>query len=193
MGFVISVFVPSRGFLFFYREVSQPSARAWIGFRPLTGISLFLCVVDLSDRPFQSPRFRPLTGISLFLFWPIMSFVSDRMSFRPLTGISLFLLAANCPSKFLQVTFSSPHGDFSFSIKMTTAEKKAKKGFRPLTGISLFLYNVFFTRTIGHPFSSPHGDFSFSMTIPGTMIWPTCRFRPLTGISLFLSYLIFPL
>ena len=59
--------------------------------------------------------------------------------------------------------FSSPHGDFSFSIKEMTLD----------TMLTLF--------------SSPHGDFSFSMNIENQQRsnQKNC-FRPLTGISLFL-------
>ena len=110
-------------------------------------------------------------------------------SFRPLTGISLFLSNAPEIPTPLAVEFSSPHGDFSFSINIiNTITKEEEKfssphgdfsfsignikisrheflGFRPLTGISLFLFD----------------DISFC-TINGVN-----GFRPLTGISLFLS------
>ena len=59
--------------------------------------------------------------------------------------------------------FSSPHGDFSFSIKEMTLD----------TMLTLF--------------SSPHGDFSFSIaTIRPVVLMMAGGFRPLTGISLFL-------
>ena len=59
--------------------------------------------------------------------------------------------------------FSSPHGDFSFSIVLIIFKIRLAKRFRPLTGISLFLFVKL----------SPEVD--------------SLRFRPLTGISLFLS------
>ena len=58
--------------------------------------------------------------------------------------------------------FSSPHGDFSFSIKEMTLD----------TMLTLF--------------SSPHGDFSFSIQSRKTERGTETGFRPLTGISLFL-------
>ena len=58
--------------------------------------------------------------------------------------------------------FSSPHGDFSFSIKEMTLD----------TMLTLF--------------SSPHGDFSFSIISLYIAFSPVYGFRPLTGISLFL-------
>ena len=61
------------------------------------------------------------------------------------------------------VEFSSPHGDFSFSI---------------------MICYVRFIET--KQFSSPHGDFSFSIiTFAGYQLRQK-SFRPLTGISLFL-------
>ena len=59
------VFVPSRGFLFFYAKPRN------------------------EEKPNEC--FRPLTGISLFLFKVITPPVLGHGSFRPLTGISLFL------------------------------------------------------------------------------------------------------
>ena len=58
--------------------------------------------------------------------------------------------------------FSSPHGDFSFSIKEMTLD----------TMLTLF--------------SSPHGDFSFSIRLERSIEKQRICFRPLTGISLFL-------
>ena len=65
--------------------------------------------------------------------------------------------------------FSSPHGDFSFSIT-----------FFPCTWLII-------------KFSSPHGDFSFSMMDPDWFRKHLTSFRPLTGISLFLSFLMLPI
>ena len=99
-------------------------------------------------------------------------------SFRPLTGISLFLsgiTAAFVPS----LLFSSPHGDFSFSIKIKL-QTDAIKRFRPLTGISLFLWPwICWLVRVGSLFSSPHGDFSFSIvSITLGAIFPTTFSSP---------------
>ena len=60
--------------------------------------------------------------------------------------------------------FSSPHGDFSFSMGKKKKQKKKPISFRPLTGISLFLFLIMSTSRNTQPvFSSPHGDFSFSI------------------------------
>ena len=61
------------------------------------------------------------------------------LCFRPLTGISLFLLCKQNDVPYALVLFSSPHGDFSFSIPR----------YRCPMSFGLF--------------SSPHGDFSFSI------------------------------
>ena len=106
------VFVPSRGFLFFYKAERWND---WLSdcFRPLTGISLFLFRGYNDGRLAES--FRPLTGISLFLF-RTCSRNTDLNCFRPLTGISLFLLYIWFVLCAWYSSFSSPHGDFSFSI-----------------------------------------------------------------------------
>ena len=91
------VFVPSRGFLFFYiDEAGQPD--------------------------------------------------DNETCFRPLTGISLFLYGDARMYGNAQVRFSSPHGDFSFSI--------------------LHCLSYLTKQTL---FSSPHGDFSFSIVVDGTV------------------------
>ena len=60
--------------------------------------------------------------------------------------------------------FSSPHGDFSFSIGFTGTVTEYECVFVPSRGF-LFFYG--FLRTLpdlpGYQFSSPHGDFSFSI------------------------------
>ena len=116
--------------------------------------------------------------------------------------------------------FSSPHGDFSFSIYLGFALYKLNnRRFRPLTGISLFLSEKIETdgwnRTIvfvpSRGFLFFYGEQENDKTESGTVFVPSrgflffytlCyviiesskeSFRPLTGISLFLSYLIFPL
>ena len=83
------VFVPSRGFLFFYATKIVELLPVH-SFRPLTGISLFLC--SAKTRAIHCQSFRPLTGISLFL-------------------------CSRTPKRSGRLSpFSSPHGDFSFSI-----------------------------------------------------------------------------
>ena len=156
------VFVPSRGFLFFYNKSNTVGYRD-IGFRPLTGISLFLSAYVLS-----------------------------------------YLLKMK--------GFSSPHGDFSFSIdKRNWNSKQRKSVFVPSRGFLFFYYDPELCNNGGkYVFSSPHGDFSFSIRdidevtsdiivfVPsrGFLFFyhiyhafrniSNKRFRPLTGISLFL-------
>ena len=84
--------------------------------------------------------------------------------FRPLTGISLFLSNAPEIPTPLAVEFSSPHGDFSFSINIiNTITKEEEKFSSPhgdfsfSIGLKKFVFNLL---TV---FSSPHGDFSFSI------------------------------
>ena len=109
-------------------------------FRPLTGISLFLCLTTNAVR-FSSRRFSSPHGDFSFS----MSFqccACSDMCFRPLTGISLFLFPYVCPVTLHGVLFSSPHGDFSFSIVKVISIMEGRKSFRPLTGISLFLFSI---------------------------------------------------
>ena len=62
-----------------------------------------------------------------------------KLSFRPLTGISLFLSDRQNTGRN-GLRFSSPHGDFSFSMTIFSISRNLICiGFRPLTGISLFL------------------------------------------------------
>ena len=68
----------------------------------------------------KEESFRPLTGISLFLLKGGTAMKKVTLSFRPLTGISLFLYDSSKDYGKVVTGFSSPHGDFSFSINSTT-------------------------------------------------------------------------
>ena len=107
------VFVPSRGFLFFYKNIWRDWQAGQYRFRPLTGISLFLsnCLIP---RESIFPVFVPSRG---FLFFYPTVWYRERVYFL----------------------FSSPHGDFSFSMEEIQKVVSEKGCFRPLTGISLFL------------------------------------------------------
>ena len=63
----------------------------------------------------------------------------------------------------MKIGFSSPHGDFSFSIPMIKSITALIAVFVPSRGF-LFFYIVPFLLSSGFAsFSSPHGDFSFSI------------------------------
>ena len=113
------VFVPSRGFLFFYALrlfLSTASSRC---FRPLTGISLFLWRWQHGGSSWHF-RFRPLTGISLFLYTPKEELIEYLTVFVPSRGF-LFFYDGEEKSVIYVSKFSSPHGDFSFSIIYNSA------------------------------------------------------------------------
>ena len=92
----------------------------------------------------------------------------------------------------IRTRFSSPHGDFSFSIRKQEHQGKKAQWFSSPHGDFSFSIRRLSLITRALSFSSPHGDFSFSIERLIAMI-DGFSFRPLTGISLFLSYLIFPL
>ena len=152
------VFVPSRGFLFFYCHCFVPPVFfalfssphgdfsfsigcmgyvPWLNkcFRPLTGISLFLCSVSLHSL--SKFVFVPSRGF-LFFYVHLLTCQKKISVFVPSRG---FLFFYEHYMRYMDdmVMFSSPHGDFSFSIKDFAVDDVDTK------------------------FSSPHGDFSFSM------------------------------
>ena len=96
---------PFRG-LFISTRKSSISSMKQIGFRPLSGVSLFLhiveCSVDLTSV-FSSP-FRGLF-ISTEIIMQRLSFAEP--SFRPLSGVSLFLQRIN-QCEAITHMFSSP-------------------------------------------------------------------------------------
>ena len=135
----------------------------------------------------QNFSFRPLTGISLFLYRLTKQLNKSLLVFVPSRGFLFFYKDARIAILNL-VKFSSPHGDFSFSIVLQDSRTQ-----------------------FNNWFSSPHGDFSFSISdtvfgaSPRTQVFVPSRgflffydyeavlyaqeqisFRPLTGISLFL-------
>ena len=132
-----------------------------------------------------SACFRPLTGISLFLSFVGITNIIVNIVFVPSRGF-LFFYGMYMMWWRERLSFSSPHGDFSFSLGETITIKDRSNCFRPLTGISLFLCIIYFHDCGNIEFSSPHGDFSFSMQIRKRKQSVRQCFRPLTGISLFL-------
>ena len=92
------VSVPSRGYLFFYRE-NECFASIEFSFRPLSGLSLFLLFVKLEELRIVS-CFRPLSGLSLFLRLSQEPHRIQSYGFRPLSGLSLFLLHPLSPAFF---------------------------------------------------------------------------------------------
>ena len=108
------VFVPSRGFLFFYD------------------------IADIICWKKKSAVFVPSRGF--LFFYRHTSYRSIYCCvFVPSRGFLFFYEGVDVNSVY-PLLFSSPHGDFSFSILMEMiAPVDKKERFRPLTGISLFL------------------------------------------------------
>ena len=155
------VFVPSRGFLFFYRNMLHEQIRKAV-FVPSRGFLFFYrndsprCADD--GRRFSSPHGD--FSFSMELRWKV---ILHLMVFVPSRGFLFFYKTWKKHWKTKNM-FSSPHGDFSFSMKnLEKCISSSRSSFRPLTGISLFLFSCGHTEEI---------------QIYG--------FRPLTGISLFL-------
>ena len=108
------------------------------GFRPLTGISLFLfCLVEFSvvhKARFSSPH----GDFSFSILFPLHAHFVSCEVFVPSRGF-LFFYVVDESGKNTPTLFSSPHGDFSFSIQYIISNSQFYSCFRPLTGISLFL------------------------------------------------------
>ena len=137
------------------------------------------------------------------------------MVFVPSRGF-LFFYCGVIVWLYLPLQFSSPHGDFSFSMKLKRVQTNTRHWFSSPHGDFSFSMMKRQPNGIRPEVSSPHGDFSFSMLLIAptgfsSLVFVPSRgflffyhqlskllqlffgFRPLTGISLFLSYLIFPL
>ena len=81
----------------------------WIGFRPLTGISLIFYGHIPNDSSSQCSGFRPLTGISLIFRRPVAVKVEQPKVSVPLRGLVLSLQSQKLYNDLLQ--FPSPYGD----------------------------------------------------------------------------------
>ena len=114
------VFVPSRGFLFFY---------------PVCSFFHFLLVQQV---------FVPSRGFLFFYCMATFFYILTDPVFVPSRGF-LFFYGVCENMKRASLSFSSPHGDFSFSICNLVATSGLRK------------------------FSSPHGDFSFSILLHKTI------------------------
>ena len=130
------VFVPSRGFLFFYCGVI-----VWL-YLPLQFSS------PHGDFSFSMKLKRVQTNTRHWFSSPHGDFSFSMMKRQP-NGI--------------RPEFSSPHGDFSFSIISFPSCCNSSLVFVPSRGF-LFFYRIFLdVCEESQKFSSPHGDFSFSI------------------------------
>ena len=132
------------------------------------------------------------------------------MVFVPSRGF-LFFYKSEGEQRNVSLWFSSPHGDFSFSIERLLPLCFSTPSFSSPHGDFSFSMEIEMRmQTWRNGFSSPHGDFSFSIVytflmhdllvvfVPsrgflffyytpyGCMGYVPWCFRPLTGISLFL-------
>ena len=90
----------------------------------------------------------------------------------------------------MEVLFSSPHGDFSFSILFSMTIGLVDLFSSPHGDFSFSIIGQKKRNYNTAWFSSPHGDFSFSIITKQLMQYQK-SFRPLTGISLFLlAYMV---
>ena len=83
-------------------------------FRPLTGISLFL-LVDLDGMAMGGIVFVPSRGFLFFYEDYVNAMLEERKVFVPSRGF-LFFYENEKDNDYFSQRFSSPHGDFSFSI-----------------------------------------------------------------------------
>ena len=156
------VFVPSRGFLFFYSNNRFTSGfTTWLFSSPHGDFSF--SIINPSLIKAVITVFVPSRGFLFFYYNENTGIIKNAKVFVPSRGFLFFYGTLHTGSRPQRCKrFSSPHGDFSFSIHCCRLCRQ-NIGFRPLTGISLFLYNGSNHQVQHLPFSSPHGDFSFSI------------------------------
>ena len=163
------VFVPSRGFLFFYDPELCNNGGKYV---------------------FSSPH-----GDFSFSMLPrIVVISSNQRVFVPSRGF-LFFYGGFVNKRYFDIVFVPSRGFlFFYWSKNSAGWLDTYFVFVPSRGFLFFYGNQFMPGWSGTKFSSPHGDFSFSIfSVWLTVVGHIRSFRPLTGISLFLSYLIFPL
>ena len=87
-----------------------------------------------------------------------------------------------------QRAFSSPHGDFSFSISASETMKRTRcKSFRPLTGISLFLSEAIMGNNVEEIVFVPSRGFLFFYVYSNSSFtfWKDGVFVPSRGFLFF--------
>ena len=132
-----TVFVPSRGFLFFYLPKVLPPSFFFV-FVPSREF-LFFYLSQKSVWQSHKIVFVPSRGF-LFFYESSKGIYKKRLYvFVPSRGFLFFYRICPMQNVYFWFSFSSPHGDFSFSINMENCS------------------------SCTNLFSSPHGDFSFSM------------------------------
>ena len=138
----VFVFVPSRGFLFFYSDwMTDYWSPAWWFSSPHGDFSFSMVPVLLPAE--SAPCFRPLTGISLFLLYATAILRLCHISvFVPSRGFLFFYIAEPILYYSSMTMFSSPHGDFSFSIFKISLTVGMNTVFVPSRGF-LFFYEEY--------------------------------------------------
>ena len=180
----MNVFVPSRGFLFFYSRSSLPQSSDMVVFVPSRGF-LFFYRYGIKHIAVPGSVFVPSRGFLFFYRCGICCNNSAGSGFRPLTGISLFLFYVEVMYQLKTMVFVPSRGFLFFYMLGDLEECFGKSVFVPSRGFLFFYGDKMAVIKRYLRFSSPHGDFSFSIYC-GFVKGTVDRFRPLTGISLFL-------
>ena len=111
---MVVVFVPSRGFLFFYIEVTG-GKRKMIVFSSPHGDFSFSILNFFASTPHCFKVFVPSRGF-LFFYCRCECCCSCIKVFVPSRGFLFFYVTGSFSITYSLLEFSSPHGDFSFSI-----------------------------------------------------------------------------
>ena len=153
-------------------------------FRPLTGISLFLSYTSYYNTIWNFV-FVPSRGFLFFYKGKGRSQSADWFS-SPHGDFS-FSIVAMIVTSFPAFRFSSPHGDFSFSIRTCkNISKKYWTVFVPSRGFLFFYRKVKRWNWWMDYVFVPSRGFLFFYQNKSLVTKQHSSFRPLTGISLFL-------
>ena len=181
------VFVPSRGFLFFYSNNRFTSGfTTWLFSSPHGDFSF--SIINPSLIKAVITVFVPSRGFLFFYYNENTGIIKNAKVFVPSRGFLFFYGTLHTGSRPQRCKrFSFPHGDFSFSIRMYKYYDTPYGCFRPLTGISLFLFQQPFHFRLHHlVVFVPSRGFLFFYNKSLLNKGGYHGFRPLTGISLFL-------
>ena len=157
------VFVPSRGFLFFY-SLYIISSHILILFSSPHGDFSFSIICSI-PKPFFQMFSSPHGDFSFSMAIRWKNYTKALTVFVPSRGFLFFYITCRFRCFKFRNKFSSPHGDFSFSIKMEIHFTIATIRFSSPHGD--FSFSIVkgwqFCCVCTLWFSSPHGDFSFSI------------------------------
>ena len=134
-----AVSVPSRGYVFFYLVLTATNLSSKTGFRPLSGLCLFLQSGKIFITKWKKKFPSPLGVMSFFTMSAKVLEASEGLTFPSPLGVMSFFTKWKKLLKDTKCRVSVPSRGYVFFYGIIKIVKRKVISFRPLSGLCLFL------------------------------------------------------